>query len=140
MPLALQARLLRVLAEKEVMAVGATKPVPVDVRVVSASHRNLKGLVDAGQFRHDLFYRLNGVVLQIPALREREDKSWVIAQVASIVTPDAQTRFSKDAHSALLAYDWPGNVRELISVLEVGLALSDGNSVELTDLPEQITA
>ena len=113
---------------------------PVDVRVVSASHRNLKGLVDAGQFRQDLFYRLNGVVLQIPALREREDKSWVIEQVASIVTPDAQTRFSKDAHSALLAYDWPGNVRELISVLEVGLALSDGNSVELTDLPEQITA
>ena len=140
MPLALQARLLRVLAEKEVMAVGATKPVPVDVRVVSASHRNLKGLVDAGQFRQDLFYRLNGVVLQIPALREREDKSWVIEQVASIVTPDAQTRFSKDAHSALLAYDWPGNVRELISVLEVSIALSDGNSVELTDLPEQITA
>ncbi|GLO72849.1 sigma-54-dependent Fis family transcriptional regulator [Phaeobacter inhibens] len=139
MPLALQARLLRVLAEKEVMAVGATKPIPVDVRVVSASHRNLKALVDAGQFRQDLFYRLNGVVLQIPALREREDKPWVIEQAASIVNPDTRLRFSKDAHDALLGYDWPGNVRELITVLEVCLALCDGNTVELTDLPEQLT-
>lgn len=139
MPLALQARLLRVLAEKEVMAVGATKPVPVDVRVVSASHRNLRGLVDAGQFRQDLFYRLNGVVLQIPALREREDKSWVIEQVARAVSQDAPLRFSKEAKDALLGYDWPGNIREMITVLEVCLALCDSDKVELADLPEQIT-
>ncbi|MCE8548425.1 sigma-54-dependent Fis family transcriptional regulator [Ruegeria pomeroyi] len=138
MPLALQARLLRVLAEKEVMAVGATKPVPVDVRVVSASHRNLKALVDAGQFRQDLFYRLNGVVLQIPALRERQDKSWVIDQVARVVSPDAPLHFSKEARQALLGYDWPGNIRELITTLEVCLALYDGDTVELPDLPEQI--
>lgn len=138
MPLALQARLLRVLAEKEVMAVGATKPVPVDVRVVSASHRNLKALVDAGQFRQDLFYRLNGVVLQIPALRERQDKSWVIDQVARVVSPDAALHFSKEAKQALLGYDWPGNIRELITVLEVCLALYDGDTVGLLDLPEQI--
>lgn len=139
MPLALQARLLRVLAEKEVMAVGATKPVPVDIRVVSASHRNLKALVDAGQFRQDLFYRLNGLVLQIPALREREDKSWVIDQVTRVVSHGARIRFSVDAKKALLGYDWPGNIREMITALEVCLALCDGDSVELADLPEQIT-
>lgn len=139
MPLALQARLLRVLAEKEVLAVGATKPVPVDVRVVSASHRNLKSLVDAGQFRQDLFYRLNGVVLRIPALREREDKSWVIEQVARVVSQNAPLRFSKEAKDALLGYDWPGNIREMMTVLEVCLALCDSDTVEFTDLPEQIT-
>ncbi len=138
MPLALQARLLRVLAEKEVMAVGAAKPVPIDVRVVSASHRNLKALVDAGQFRQDLFYRLNGVVLQIPALREREDKPWVIDQIARIVSQDAPLRFSKEVEEALLNYDWPSNIREMITVLEVCLALRDNDTVELADLPEQI--
>lgn len=140
MPLALQARLLRVLAEKEVMAVGATKPVPVDIRVVSASHKNLKALVEAGQFRQDLYYRLNGVVLQIPALRDREDKSWVIDQVSRLVSDNASLHFSKEAKDALLKYDWPGNIREMITVLEVCLALREGEAVELTDLPDQITS
>lgn len=139
MPLALQARLLRVLAEKEVMAVGSTKPVPVDIRVVSASHRNLKALVEAGQFRQDLYYRLNGVVLQIPALRDREDKSWVIDQVSRLVSENTPLQFSKDAKDALLEYDWPGNIREMITVLEVCGALREGEAVELSDLPDQIT-
>ncbi|MCB2039221.1 MAG: sigma-54 factor interaction domain-containing protein, partial [Ottowia sp.] len=103
MPLVLQARLLRVLAEKEVMPVGSTKPVPVDIRVISASHRNLKSLVDAGQFRQDLYYRLNGVVLGIPALRDRKDKPWVIRQIAALVSDGTPLRFSKPAEAALLA-------------------------------------
>ena len=139
MPLALQARLLRVLAEKEVVAVGATKPMPVDIRVVSASHKNLKVLVEAGQFRQDLYYRLNGIVLQIPPLRDREDKSWVIDQIARVVAQDAPLKFSNEAQTALLTYDWPGNIREMISVLEVCLALREGTMVELADLPEQFT-
>lgn len=138
MPLALQARLLRVLAEKEVLAVGATKPVPVDVRVMSASHKNLKSLVDAGQFRQDLYYRLNGVVLQIPDLRDREDKLWIIEKVARAVSEDVPLRFSREAEAALLAYDWPGNIREMKNVFELCLALCDSGKVELSDLPEQI--
>lgn len=136
MPLALQARLLRVLAEHEVMAVGATKPVPVDIRVISASHRNLKELVDMGQFRQDLYYRLNGVVLSIPALRDREDKGWIIRQIAALVSEDQPLRFSKEAEAALCAYDWPGNVREMINVFELCVALCEGDLVELIDLPD----
>jgi sigma-54 dependent transcriptional regulator, acetoin dehydrogenase operon transcriptional activator AcoR len=140
MPLALQARLLRVLAEKEVMAVGATKPVPVDIRVVSASHRNLKTLVDAGQFRQDLYYRLNGVVLPIPALRDREDKHWIIKQISSVVSPDGPLRFSKEAENVLVSYHWPGNIREMMNVFELCLALCDSGKVEVADLPEHIAS
>ena len=137
MPLALQARLLRVLAEREVMAVGATKAAAVDVRVISASHRNLKELVDCGQFREDLYYRLNGVVLSIPALRDRQDKSWITRQVATLVSQDFPLKFTKEAETALWKYPWPGNIREMINVFELCVAMSDGNLVELGDLPDQ---
>ena len=137
MPLALQARLLRVLAEREVMAVGATKAAAVDVRVISASHRNLKELVDCGQFREDLYYRLNGVVLSIPALRDRQDKSWITRQVATLVSQDFSLKFTKEAETALWKYPWPGNIREMINVFELCVAMSDGNVVELGDLPDQ---
>ena len=137
MPLALQARLLRVLAEREVMAVGATKAAAVDVRVISASHRNLKELVDCGQFREDLYYRLNGVVLSIPTLRDRQDKSWITRQVATLVSQDFPLKFTKEAETALWKYPWPGNIREMINVFELCVAMSDGNVVELGDLPDQ---
>lgn len=136
MPLVLQARLLRVLAEREIMAVGATKPVAVDIRVISATHRNLKELVDCGQFRRDLYYRLNGVILTIPALRDRTDKGWIIRQISSLVSPDFPLPFSKEADLALRSYAWPGNVREMINVFELCVALRDGDMVELSDLPD----
>ena len=138
MPLALQARLLRVLAERELLAVGATSPVPIDMRVISASHRSLLELVENGQFRQDLYYRLNGVVLQIPALRDRHDKDWVIRQISSLVSHYAALKFSKKAEEALRSYHWPGNIREMINVFELCMALSDGGTVELEELPEQI--
>ncbi len=138
MPLVLQARLLRVLAEREVMAVGATKPVPVDINVISASHRNLKELVDTGQFRQDLYYRLNGFVLSIPAVRDRQDKSWLIRQISTLVSKEEPLRFSKDAEKALCYYGWPGNIREMINVFELCLALSDGQIITVDDLPEQV--
>lgn len=138
MPLALQARLLRVLAEREVMAVGSSKPTSVDIRVISASHRNLKDLVDGGQFRQDLFYRLNGVVLTIPSLRDRHDKNWVIQQISSLVSKDFPPRFSKDAQAALCDYSWPGNIREMISVFELCLALYECQVIEYDDLIEHI--
>ena len=137
MPLALQARLLRVLAEREVMAVGATKAAAVDVRVISASHRNLKELVDCGQFREDLYYRLNGVVLSIPTLRDRQDKSWITRQVATLVSQDFPLKFTKEAETTLWKYPSPGNIREMINVFELCVAMSDGNVVELGDLPDQ---
>jgi len=137
MPLVMQARLLRVLAEREVMPVGGTKPIPVDVRVISASHRNLRELVDIGQFRQDLYYRLNGIVLAIPALRDREDKSWIIKQISSLVSDDFQISFSKEAELALRTYTWPGNMREMISVFELCLALCDGETIEVCDLPDE---
>ena len=138
MPLALQARLLRVLAERELLAVGATSPVPIDMRVISASHRSLLELVENGQFRQDLYYRLNGVVLQIPALRDRHDKDWVIRQISSLVSHNSTLKFSKKAEEALRSYHWPGNIREMINVFELCMALSDGGLVELEELPEQI--
>ncbi|WP_171176007.1 sigma-54-dependent Fis family transcriptional regulator [Ruegeria sp. HKCCD8929] len=140
MPLALQARLLRVLSEREVMAVGGTRPVPVDIRVVSASHRDLKLLVDSGQFRQDLFYRLNGVVLSIPPLRKRQDMAWLIKRVSALVGEDQPLRFSRDAVTALGAYDWPGNIREMINVFELCSALNDSHVIEAVDLPDQIRA
>ena len=138
MPLALQARLLRVLAERELLAVGATSPVPIDMRVISASHRSLLELVENGQFRQDLYYRLNGVVLQIPALRDRHDKDWVIRQISSLVSHNSTLKFSNKAEEALRSYHWPGNIRETINVFELCMALSDGGLVELEELPDQI--
>lgn len=138
MPLGLQARLLRVLSEREVMAVGATQAVPVNIRVISASNKNLKALVENGRFREDLYYRLNGIVLSIPPLRDRQDKLWLIERIASSVGQDSPLRFSKDAKRILCAYHWPGNIREMINVLELCLALSDDGVVKTADLPDHM--
>ena len=139
MPHALQARLLRVLAEREILAVGATIPVAIDIRVISATHRNLKELVDCGQFRQDLYYRLNGVILTIPALRDRADKGWIIKQISSLVSPEFPLSFSREAELALRKYAWPGNIREMINVFELCLALCDSDKIELGDLPSQFS-
>jgi sigma-54 dependent transcriptional regulator, acetoin dehydrogenase operon transcriptional activator AcoR len=138
MPLVLQARLLRVLAEREVMPVGATRPIQVDIRVIAASHRNLKDMVDAGLFRQDLYYRLNGVVLSLPALRNRKDKSWLIGKVGKKVAGEASMRFTKEALEVLRGYDWPGNIREMINVFELCHALSEGGPIGVGDLPESL--
>ena len=138
MPLALQARLLRVLAEREVMAVGSTKAKPVTIRVISASHRHLKGLVESGQFRQDLYYRLNGLILEIPALRDRTDKTWLIKQLTGHLAKGGSLSFSKEAQEKLLQFPWPGNVRELINVIELCQAMCEGQHVCVQDLPEHI--
>ena len=140
MPLALQGRLLRVLAECEVLAIGATKPTPVDIRVISASHQNIKGLVDCGQFRKDLYYRLNGIIFQIPALRNRQDKEWIINQTSRLVSQEFPLRFTNSALKILNEYTWPGNIREMINTFELCLALCQNKIVEVSDLPDQIKA
>ena len=138
MPLALQARLLRVLAEREVLPVGATKPIRVEFNVVSASHRNLKRLVETGQFRQDLYYRLNGLALNLPPLRDRADKLWLIGQVWKKVFGDDTVRFSQQAIESLCRYPWPGNIREMINVFDLCHALSDSGVIDVADLPESI--
>jgi sigma-54 dependent transcriptional regulator, acetoin dehydrogenase operon transcriptional activator AcoR len=137
MPLALQSRLLRVLAEQEVMPVGAAQPRKVKVRVVSATHRPLQTLVDQGQFREDLFYRLNTAVLRLPPLRDRSDFEWIVKRLMERhLNEDNSPMIAPIAMTALLAHRWPGNIRELDNVLAVAVALCEGGTVELEDLPD----
>ncbi|SHM02271.1 regulatory protein, Fis family [Paracoccus solventivorans] len=136
MPLGLQARLLRVLSEREVLPVGATRAEPVDIRVISATHRDLAGLVAQGQFRQDLLYRLNGLVLEIPPARARADLEWLIERIAAAT--DGQPCFSPEAMALLLCYDWPGNVREIINLCELVSAMYDGACVLPDHLPGAI--
>ena len=137
MPLPLQTRLLRVLAEQEILPLGAEKPIPINVNVVSATHQDLSALINNKSFREDLFYRLNGATLKLPALRERLDKEYLINDIFLI---EAKTEFtlSKDALTVLLQYHWPGNIRQLINVARYALAISDSNKVELDSLPEEV--
>ncbi|WP_024303002.1 sigma-54-dependent Fis family transcriptional regulator [Pseudogulbenkiania sp. MAI-1] len=140
MPLHLQTRLLRVLSEREVLPLGADKPVRVELTVVAASHRDLRKLIAAGQFREDLYYRLCGATLFLPPLRERQDKRYLIERVfAEEAAQSGQSPVLADeALACLLDYPWPGNVRQLRNVLRFALALSDGVSVEIGDLPHEL--
>jgi len=139
MPLHLQTRLLRVLAEQEVMPLGAEKPVKVDIRVVAASHRDLRQMVESGAFREDLFYRLNGASLKLPPLRERADKGFLIERVFAELAEGrpGNPHLRGDAMSALLAYPWPGNIRELRNVLQYALATCEGDEITVQDLPDE---
>ncbi|NDL71389.1 sigma-54-dependent Fis family transcriptional regulator [Vreelandella alkaliphila] len=141
MPLALQTRLLRVLSEREVMPLGANTPVKIDIRVITATHRHIEEMIQQGEFREDLYYRLNGAQLRLPALRERADKLFVIRRVFEDVAAERATRASPrlraDAISALLAYSWPGNIRQLKNALAFALATSESDEITVHDLPEQ---
>ena len=142
MPWSMQAKLLRVLQEKEVEPIGAEKPVKVDVRVISATNADLVKLVDSGRFRHDLFYRLNVVHLHIPPLRERPQDIVTIAnhviRQLNIKLEQKVEGISSEAMQLLLAHDWPGNVRELINVLERAMNFCHSNTIEPEDLPPYI--
>lgn len=128
MPLALQAKLLRVLQENTVRPVGATEDIPVDVRVISATHKNLEESMEKGEFREDLYYRLNVVSIDIPPLHERrEDIPLLIQHFLKVINEKSGkkiTAFSPDALELLVAAPWPGNVRQLLNVVEQVVALS----------------
>ncbi|WP_374637673.1 sigma-54-dependent Fis family transcriptional regulator, partial [Paracoccus sp. (in: a-proteobacteria)] len=138
MPLSLQARLLRVLSEREVLPVGGTRAEPVDIRVISASHRDLAELVAEGQFRQDLYYRLNGLILDLPPLRARGDLDWLIARISA--GTEGRPRFAPETMALLRAHDWPGNLRELVNLCTLCAALCDGAPVRPEDLPGDILA
>lgn len=129
----MQAKLLRVLQEREVEAVGGDKPIRVDFRVVAATHRDLQDLVREGKFREDLYYRLNGGSVQVPALRERKDDLILLARhFLAGHSPDKS--LSEDAEIALREHAWPGNVRELEQVIARAAALSDEAIIQAAEL------
>lgn len=125
MPIALQTRLLRVLENREVWPLGALKPVPVDIRLISATHRDLGRMAEEGAFRADLYFRLRGMEVRLPALRERADRDDIIRQIAREEAPNC--RLSVEAWSLLSAYSYPGNMRQLRHVLRLaGCTAEDG--------------
>ncbi len=134
MPPEIQAKLLRVLQEKKVWPVGAEQPVSVDVRLISATHQQLKKMRKAGQFRDDLYYRIGVLTIEIPRLSRRDDD--VIA-IAESVLPDGLS-LSEEVRCALRAYTWPGNVRELQNVIEQACFRAVGKQIKLDDLPSEI--
>ncbi|MDN7183300.1 sigma-54-dependent Fis family transcriptional regulator [Caballeronia sp. SEWSISQ10-4 2] len=137
MPMALQARLLRVIEEHEVTPLGAETTVKVDFQLISASHRNLLELVQTGVFREDLYYRLNGIEINLPPLRERADALALIHHLLASESDDAPT-LSAEARHALLNYAWPGNIRQLRHVLQMAIALCDGSEIDCSHLPVEI--
>jgi DNA-binding NtrC family response regulator len=142
LPAAMQVRLLRVLQEREVRRVGENHSRPVDVRVLSATHRDLGSEVAAGRFRRDLYYRLHVVALRIPPLRERVADILPLAHalLAAVTARLGRPKLALGASAAeaLLAHGWPGNVRELENALEHAVALAEGDAIEREDLPEEI--
>jgi DNA-binding NtrC family response regulator len=143
MPPSLQIKLLRVLQEREVIPVGATETIPVDVRIVAATNRDLEEEVRRGHFRSDLFYRLNVIALELPCLRDRRDDLVLLIehffQEMAAERESAPKALSSDALDAVMVYDWPGNVRELQNALEHAVVLSKGTLIEPGALPERIT-
>ena len=137
-----QVRLLRVLQEGELRPVGGTRPVPVDVRVIAATHRDLEADVRAGRFREDLYYRLAGVTLSVPPLRERPGDVLPIAQtqLADVVRELGAEglHLDDDARALLMAYPWPGNVRELRNEIARAVALGDGQLLRAADLSARL--
>ena len=138
LPLHMQVKLLRVIQEKTIRPVGQANEVPVDVRILSATHRNLADLVAEGQFREDLYYRINVIELHVPPLRERGNDILILAgqilerlaQTAGLTPP----RLAKDAQAALMGYRFPGNVRELENILERALTLAVGEEITAEDI------
>jgi len=137
--LVLQAKLLRVLQERAITRVGGTQPVPFDVRLVVATHRNLAAEVAAGRFREDLYYRLLGLPIELPPLRQRGQDILLLAEsfacTFSQLNKLPARPFSAEARQRLLGYSFPGNVRELKAVVELAVVLADGAQIEAQDIP-----
>jgi len=138
LPLHMQVKLLRVIQEKAVRPIGARAEVAVDVRILSATHKNLARLVDLGSFRQDLFYRINVIELRVPPLRERRDDIPNLAgRILERLGRDADrapAKLTADAQKALSEYDFPGNVRELENILERAVALCENGMISASDM------
>ena len=138
MALPLQARLLRVLSEGEVVPLGSARPIPIDVRIVSATHQDLPALVARRQFREDLYHRLAGTVVTVPGLRLRSDFDWLVDRLL-LETDQPQLGLSREARAVLKQHPWPGNVRELRNALTLAAAMAEGGCIDVCDLPYSVT-
>jgi len=141
LPIDLQSKLLRAIQEREIRPVGATKALPIDVRILAATNRDLEAAVAEGDFRRDLYFRLNVLALKIPPLRERkQDIPLLVEHFLERLsrTSGARRSLSEDALSALLEYEWPGNVRELENCIERAWAMSSNSNLNVPDLPTYI--
>ena len=137
--LKIQARLLRVLQEKEVLRIGATKIIPIDIRIIAATNKNLDELVERGEFREDLYYRLKVLPIEIPPLRERkEDIPYLIERIMNRFPNGRDMKLSSELERALMDYDWPGNIRELENVLEYMYNIAEDNIIDIKKLPSYI--
>ena len=139
MPLSMQSKLLRVLQEKEVQRVGGQKSIPVDVRIIAATHRNLEKMVEEGKFRQDLYYRLNVIKIEIPPLKNRKED---IPLISISLLRKLEGKFfrkgiklSSEVTHRLMQHLWPGNIRELENVLERAINVLDGKTIEVSHLP-----
>ncbi|KEA65651.1 Transcriptional regulatory protein [Marinobacterium lacunae] len=137
MPISLQARLLRVLAEGEITPLGEIKSIPIDLHVITATHRDLKQLIAEGGFREDLYYRISGVRVELPALRERADKAELIGKILSDLS-ESPVELTPEVQALLNRYEWPGNIRQLKNVLQFALCMCDGDRLAIEDLPEEV--
>ena len=124
MPLSLQARLLRVLQERCVTPLGSHKSIAVDIAVVSATHRNLREMITAGLFREDLYYRLNGLVVRLPALRDRSDLAAVARRILQGECPESTPEIGASVMALFSSYHWPGNIRQLANVLRTAAVMA----------------
>jgi DNA-binding NtrC family response regulator len=142
MPLTMQVKLLRVIQEKEFLPVGGVDPLPVNVRFIAATHRDLKEVVEGGGFRQDLYYRLNVITIRLPPLTDRTGDIPLLAYHFLAQKSQAMKRGIQDidpeAMDLLSRYSWPGNVRELENVIERAVALENGPTIRAEDLPESI--
>ena len=140
MPAHLQTRLLRVLAERELVPLGAASPVSLDVQLVCATHRDLPAMVSQREFREDLYYRLNGLTITLPPLRDRADRAMLIRRLLEQEAGQQLVEPTSEAMARLIAYGWPGNVRQLINVLRCAVALAEEGVIDLDCLPAEILA
>ena len=138
LPLAMQVKLLRVIQEKVLRPIGGTEEIPVDVRVLSATHKNLSALVEAGQFREDLYYRINVIELQVPPLRDRDSDALILCEkILARISGEMQLdlpKLDEKAQTLLCSYRFPGNVRELENILERAVTLCENNVITTDDV------
>jgi transcriptional regulator of acetoin/glycerol metabolism len=139
MPLMLQTRLLRVIEEREVVPLGSDQAIPVTLHVISATHRDIRQMIQDGEFREDLYYRLNGITLHLPLLRDRGDKADLIRTLLQEENSDQESiEIAEDAFHKLLDYSWPGNIRQLRNALRTASALCRDGIIRLSNLPQEI--
>jgi sigma-54 dependent transcriptional regulator, acetoin dehydrogenase operon transcriptional activator AcoR len=138
MPLMLQTRLLRVIEEREVVPLGSEQAIPVNLHVISATHRDVLQMIQNGEFREDLYYRLNGVTLHLPLLRDRGDKADLIRTLLREENSGQECKIDDDAFRTLMQYSWPGNIRQLRNVLRTASALCREGVIRASNLPQEL--